>query len=177
MKNYTGLKSNNLTAVEFKKRENNKTYWLFTCDCGNDKIIDASKVFVKNGGTKSCGCLKKLAWSFVVNENQNPTKKKNKKNFIPKIETAQKDIFRKYKTSAYKRNYVFDISFSDFVKIISKNCFYCGSYPQREHKLKSLKDMDVKFMFNGIDRSNNDIGYILDNCVPCCTICNRAKNN
>lgn len=28
---------------------------------------------------------------------------------------------------------------------------------------------------NGIDRLNSSIGYEVDNCVPCCYICNRAK--
>jgi hypothetical protein len=36
-----------------------------------------------------------------------------------------------------------------------------------------LKD----FRYNGIDRIHNDIGYVEYNCVPCCIICNRAKNS
>lgn len=33
------------------------------------------------------------------------------------------------------------------------------------------------YTYNGIDRVNNDIGYIKNNCIPCCKICNRAKNS
>lgn len=33
------------------------------------------------------------------------------------------------------------------------------------------------FYFNGIDRVDNFKGYTLENSVPCCTICNRAKSN
>jgi hypothetical protein len=29
---------------------------------------------------------------------------------------------------------------------------------------------------NGIDRVDNDKGYISDNCVPCCWKCNNMKN-
>ena len=32
-----------------------------------------------------------------------------------------------------------------------------------------------EFIYNGIDRKNNDMGYRLDNCVSCCTLCNRRK--
>lgn len=28
---------------------------------------------------------------------------------------------------------------------------------------------------NGIDRVDNSLGYVADNCVPCCEACNRAK--
>lgn len=52
----TGQKFNYLTAVKFvgydEKSHNCK--WLFKCDCGNEKILNASGV--KSGKTKSCGC-------------------------------------------------------------------------------------------------------------------------
>ena len=31
------------------------------------------------------------------------------------------------------------------------------------------------FLYNGIDRKDNNIGYIIENCVSCCGICNRMK--
>jgi len=33
------------------------------------------------------------------------------------------------------------------------------------------------YKYNGVDRFNNNKGYELDNCVPCCWKCNNAKNN
>ena len=32
-------------------------------------------------------------------------------------------------------------------------------------------------MYNGIDRKNSNLGYSLENIVPCCFICNRGKSN
>ena len=49
----TGVRYNRLTAVEYKGDRK----WLFRCDCGNEIILPSSRV--KNGSTKSCGCLKK----------------------------------------------------------------------------------------------------------------------
>lgn len=43
----------------------------------------------------------------------------------------------------------------------SQPCYYCG---------------DVK-NYNGIDRVDSSKGYILNNCVPCCEICNKMKLN
>lgn len=33
----------------------------------------------------------------------------------------------------------------------------------------------MEFVYNGIDRMDNSLGYISGNVVTCCQICNRAK--
>ena len=48
----SGLKFQNLTAI----KTTNKKYWLFRCDCGNEKII--RKDGVVEGVVKSCGCAR-----------------------------------------------------------------------------------------------------------------------
>lgn len=55
IKDISGIKHNRLTAIRFVKRENNNTYWLFKCDCGNERVLIPNSVF--SGNTKSCGCL------------------------------------------------------------------------------------------------------------------------
>lgn len=42
-----------------------------------------------------------------------------------------------------------------------------------------LKDkyMNGPYVYNGLDRVNNLLGYELTNVVPCCNICNRAKKD
>jgi hypothetical protein len=53
-----GDKYGKLTAIKFDhKDKQRKKYWLFKCDCGNEKVIRVSNI--KNENTKSCGCLKK----------------------------------------------------------------------------------------------------------------------
>jgi len=53
-----GDKYNRLVAIKFDHKNNDgKQFWLFKCDCGNEKIIETNKV--KSGHTKSCGCLRK----------------------------------------------------------------------------------------------------------------------
>lgn len=56
----TGHKYGKLTVLErdFTKKNSNKiTYQLCKCDCGNNTIVRGSKL--RNGETKSCGCLRK----------------------------------------------------------------------------------------------------------------------
>lgn len=50
-----GEKHNKLTAIRFIEKRNCRSYWLFQCDCGNQKVICGSNV--TNGHIKSCGCL------------------------------------------------------------------------------------------------------------------------
>lgn len=55
-----GDKFGRLTAVRFSHC-NKSSYWLFKCSCGNEKVIRLANV--KNGSTKSCGCLCKETMS------------------------------------------------------------------------------------------------------------------
>lgn len=50
-----GKKFGKLTALKRVESRNGRLYYLFKCDCGNEKII--SKESVVEGKTKSCGCL------------------------------------------------------------------------------------------------------------------------
>lgn len=59
---FIGKKHNKLTAVEFACRKGKVYFWLFRCDCGNEKVI--GRQYVVNGNTKSCGCLRKKLGIF-----------------------------------------------------------------------------------------------------------------
>ena len=51
-----GDKYGKLIAINFHHRgKKGEQYWLFRCDCGNEKMLIVQNV--KNGNTKSCGCL------------------------------------------------------------------------------------------------------------------------
>jgi hypothetical protein len=54
-----------------------------------------------------------------------------------------------------------------------KKCFYCGSEPLRFFK----KGRSEGFYYNGLDRVNNNLGYVKSNIVPCCFSCNASKMN
>ena len=69
-----------------------------------------------------------------------------------------------YMRGAKNRQLDFQLSFSQFYKIVQDKCYYC-SEPLDNDKI------------NGIDRVNSKKGYFIDNIVPCCTICNRMKWN
>jgi len=52
----TGNKYGLLTVVKYAYTKNKRAYWVCNCDCGNKNIIVQGK-YLRNGDTKSCGCL------------------------------------------------------------------------------------------------------------------------
>lgn len=52
-----GQKFNRLTAVRLSHSVQGNAYWVFLCDCGNERVSAAHSV--KRGDTKSCGCHRK----------------------------------------------------------------------------------------------------------------------
>lgn len=139
-----------------------ESQWCCLCDCGKNHI--AVKSVLKNGNTKSCGCL---AQECRINLNcKNP----DDVNF--------NYIFCSYRKSAQKRKLDFYLSKDLFLKLIKGDCYYCDSKPYSKimhHKNNKVIGRTEPYFYNGIDRVNNDIGYIESNCVSCCKFCNYAK--
>jgi hypothetical protein len=69
-----------------------------------------------------------------------------------------------YIKSANTRNIEFKLTEDDFNSIILKECYLCGLNTN-------------EYNINGIDRQNNQKGYIIDNCKPCCGHCNLLKKD
>ena len=72
----------------------------------------------------------------------------------------EEDTFSVYKYTARKRNLYFHLTRKEFNILVFSPCYYCGDKGKKE---------------NGVDRVNNDNGYIASNCVSCCKLCNRMK--
>ena len=72
------------------------------------------------------------------------------------------NYFNAYMKDAKRVGRSFNITI-DFFELNTKlPCTYCGKFSDESEMM-------------GIDRYDNSIGYEPENCVPCCTICNRMK--
>lgn len=126
--------------------------WLCRCDCGNEHTVLHSGL--KNGSTKSCGCL------------QRDLK-------LEPEEAGRRSLYAQYKHSAKKKGIPFELEYTQFIEIATAKCFYCDAEPSRIHKAGHNRGECVA---NGIDRvANNGDGYVAGNVVPCCWFCNRTK--
>jgi hypothetical protein len=68
--------------------------------------------------------------------------------------------YKQYRVGARKRGFLFEVTRPLFDEITSGACHYCGGNYERM----------------GIDRVNNELGYVDGNMVPCCAVCNRMKS-
>lgn len=68
-----------------------------------------------------------------------------------------------FRYGAIKRELIITVNYDDFVALAIKPCYYCGVYQSST--------------CNGVDRIDNNKGYISTNVVPCCTMCNMMKND
>lgn len=145
-----------LLVMEEAPKRRGRTMWLCRCDCGNEKVIGARHLVI-DGGTKSCGCL---------------SKDHNKKHKLSYGESSFNRLLSTYKKGAKTRNFEFDLNNDQFKRITQQNCHYCGDEP---FKVFTGKTYYGEYVYNGVDRVDNKIGYVVSNCVPCCCICNKMK--
>lgn len=88
-------------------------------------------------------------------------------------------LFRSSKANAVKRGHEFYLTFDQYMSLIRQNCYYCGNAPRpatSEVLSKRGNPKQPTFYYNGIDRLDSTKDYTLDNCVPCCPMCNYMKN-
>lgn len=91
----------------------------------------------------------------------------------PNKDTALTCIYNIYKSRCKKQNKEFSLTKDEFRELIKQNCYYCGSGHSNLYDVPHV----IPMTYNGIDRVENEYGYVLENCVPCCKVCNRAKQS
>lgn len=72
-----------------------------------------------------------------------------------------KAYYKIYQDDASNKNLPFEITLEQYLELVVKPCFYCGIIQNKG--------------FNGIDKKVCTDGYILDNTVSCCSMCNVIK--
>jgi len=123
--------------------------WLCICECGNTIIIAGTNL--RSHSCTSCGCAR----------------------FLPPGVSALHSIIRIYKYNAKTRGLVWTLTKEQAIKLFDANCYYCGAAPSN---VGTGSEGNSTYIYSGIDRIDNSIGYLPDNVVSCCKMCNVAKN-
>jgi len=79
-------------------------------------------------------------------------------------ESRRRNRYRPAVSMAKFRGFKFTLAKKEYLDLISKPCHYCsGFFPKTQVGI-------------GLDRINNDLGYIKDNVLSCCYTCNSTRN-
>jgi len=147
-----GLSFCRLTVVSFAFSRHQRRWWSCICECGTPITVMTAQL--RNGGTRSCGCLRTDNHLIAVG--------------LRPYEALYKALL----LCARRSNQAIAISYEDFLKFTAVNeCHYCGEpvfwakYSPQHHGGKRYN----------LDRKDNSAGYSLGNVVVCCFPCNSAK--
>ena len=144
-----------LVTEEGGRNTHGSRMWHCACDCGGSKEANTTKL--KSGRVKSCGCLVKPSG-----------------NELEEGMAAARALYAEYRHGAKRRGYAFELTFVQFLELTSKPCAYCKEEPKQVQKRKRA-GANGDYVYNGIDRVDNTLGYLWENCAPCCGDCNRDK--
>jgi len=119
----------------------------WNCQCDCGRTSTPRGHRLLNGITKSCGGCR---WK----------------------EVALRAIWSEYKVGARRRGLAWELTEEQFKTLIYSPCYYTGKLPTNIRTLRG--DTCV---YNGIDRLDSTKGYTIENCVPCCSDVNYAKQD
>ena len=155
-RNYIGTTYGGLTITkQYSVKNKNGTIIMvdYKCKCGN---ITTNKII---------GSVKRQKMCLAC-------RNKNQFKILPNGETSFNLLYTSYIRSAKNRLLDFKLDNENFRKLTNQDCFYCGVKPRTIIRPKSISG---GYVYNGIDRKDSNIGYTMENCVPCCKICNYFK--
>jgi hypothetical protein len=90
----------------------------------------------------------------------------NREKVVENNENRKKSIpasFYMYQKKAEEYRLAFELSMDEFESLVKQPCYYCEIIQEKG--------------FNGVDRKNQKEGYISENCVSCCRVCNFIKGS
>lgn len=128
------------------------TKYKVRCDCGKETTVVKHNLF--NSHVKSCGCHRYVERTKPIS-------------YSPSFK-----LFTDYRTRAKKKGLTFELDFDQFIELTSQNCYYCDLEPIQRRNAENKINY---YLYNGIDRKDNSLGYTLENSLPCCKFCNGAK--
>lgn len=134
-------------------RESFINCWHCICDCGRECVRVQRALLGKH--LSSCGC--------AIRDTQRSRPGYGNGSFNA--------LLAAYKRAARDRGYSFELTTEEFRLLTSSQCHYCNAAPSQ--RLQNGKC--AVYIYNGIDRADNTVGYTSTNSRPCCGTCNSAK--
>ena len=126
---------------------------------------NANEFIGQHGLTKTCKQCRD------ANKKQDANRDKERRLELSRIrEQTLRIKYNRGIKDARQRGIDFQLTIEQYESVIKNNCYYCGEVSIIENT--QVEETLYKF---GIDRKDNSVGYVFDNCVSCCIICNHMK--
>lgn len=141
---------------------NGSAVYKCLCECGNIHNVVGARL----SGSLVLHC-KKCGYREHLNKLHDLNKK-------PEGEAACRAAFLMTRNQcATKRKLIWNISFEDWKRLTVMPCHYCDCPPSNHMR----GHWNGGYTYNGLDRVDNSVGYVITNVVPCCKQCNHAKSD
>jgi len=154
-KDETGNRYGRLTVLEYAGPGSGRqgATWLCACDCGKTTTVLGK--YLRTGRIKSCS----------------PSRGRPR---LPRGEAAFNAVIGRMKRQARERGYEWALCKEDIRLLTQQACYYCGTTAS---SMRTSQSASGDCVYSGLDRVDNTKGYALENVVPCCHRCNRAKGD
>ena len=133
-------------------------FWLCRCDCGVERVVRGAAL--RCGQSRSCGCYR--------------DEKTSGRRALPHGEGSFRKTLGSMKRAARVRSLAWELEDDDVRRLTKEDCHYCGVPPSNTAYANRSTG---EYVYNGLDRVDNNRGYLIDNVVPCCYVCNNAKRS
>lgn len=134
-------------AVKMQGKQSTFLFWECQCKCGNIQTVGGYAL----RANKSSSC-------------------RNCFNRIEYGEAAFNKLYGTYRVNAKNRGIEWGLTKDQFRTLTQENCFYTGLPPS-----SVIRRQGGNYVYNGVDRMDNDKGYSMDNCVSCNSKVNTMK--
>jgi hypothetical protein len=144
----------NANIVEIKKKKDGE--WRDQCTKLRKCIVCREKISNETNSSNMCDlhALKKSEYD---------------RNRIRDDTSTNHHRIKEYVKNSKRRDLIFDLTYDLTLSLLLKKCTYCGIYESAVNKYGEA------YSPMGIDRKDNNIGYLTDNVVTSCKVCNRLK--
>jgi len=130
--------------------------WITRCSCGRESEMVGNNL--RRRQSRSCGYC-------------GPRPHKNNDGW-----SARTTWKTAYINGARRRNLEWRLTDEEFDALTQARCHYCNALPSLWKRTGRWR-FTGGFSFNGIDRKDSQKGYVPDNVVSCCSMCNRMKGD
>jgi 5-methylcytosine-specific restriction endonuclease McrA len=138
------------------RKNDTAAYWNCHCTCGKDIVLRGYSL--TSGKAHSCGCLKRESPHLAAFSGPK---------YSPDISAAHLVWGATYK----------EMPFEEYYPLSQQPCHYCNQEPSLIKEAILKNKSNIVFKYNTLDRIDSNKRHTINNVVPCCKNCNRAKSD